>query len=518
MLVRHLIGYLPQQLSADFQLSGYENVWLFARLFDLPRREREPRVREVLAAMGLDDVRDRLVGTYSGGMIRRLELAQALVNRPALLVLDEPTIGLDPLARADVWERVQELRQETGMTVLLTTHYMEEADVLCDRVALMHHGRFRAEGTPSRAQVRARSGGDPRRRLPSPRRRRHRGRGAVRRRPRCPPHASHRAASRLSGPGRVAVLPPWWRLYPSRIVTFWLVELRKIRHDRTELYTPRGPAGAVAAHLRRDVQPPPRHPDAGRIAYLAYLSPGIMAQSALFIAIFFGIQIIWERDSGILTKLMATPTPRLALISGKAFAAGVRSVSQVVVILVLSAILQIRFDWNPLHLLGVAAAVVLGAAFFSCLSMTIAGIVLHRERLMGVGQAITMPLFFASNALYPVQGDARMAAGAERRQPHELRGGRPARHAARHPHRPPLRLRRPGRGRGRRRARRRRTPAPAGTLTGVPGASRRARAVRAHGPPRPSASGVTCAHDRDRLPRRRRRGRPARAVLGVLRR
>jgi ABC-2 type transport system ATP-binding protein len=153
MLVRHLIGYLPQQLSADFALSGYENVWLFARLFDLPRRDRETRVREALTAMGLDDVRDRLVRTYSGGMVRRLELAQALVNRPALLVLDEPTIGLDPLARGDVWERVQELRADTGMTVLLTTHYMEEADTLCDRVALMHHGTIRTEGAP--AQLKA---------------------------------------------------------------------------------------------------------------------------------------------------------------------------------------------------------------------------------------------------------------------------------------------------------------------------------------------------------------------------
>ena len=199
------------------------------------------------------------------------------------------------------------------------------------------------------------------------------------------------------------LMPPWWRLYPSRILTFWLVELRKIRHDRTELYTRAVQPvlwllifGETFSRIRAIPTPP-------GISYLAYLSPGIMAQSALFIAIFFGIQIIWERDSGILTKLMATPTPRLALISGKAFAAGVRSVSQVVVILVLSAILQIHFNWNPLHLLGVAAAVVLGAAFFSCLSMTIAGIVLHRERLMGVGQAITMPLFFASNALYPVK-------------------------------------------------------------------------------------------------------------------
>ncbi|HXA29405.1 MAG TPA: ATP-binding cassette domain-containing protein [Candidatus Angelobacter sp.] len=153
MRVRHAIGYLPQQLSADGGLTGYENVWLFARLFDLPRRERESRIRDSLHAMGLDDVRDRMVSTYSGGMVRRLELAQALVNRPALLILDEPTIGLDPLARAGVWDHVRELREQTGMTVLLTTHYMEEADELCDRVALMHRGRLRATGSPSQLKA-----------------------------------------------------------------------------------------------------------------------------------------------------------------------------------------------------------------------------------------------------------------------------------------------------------------------------------------------------------------------------
>ncbi len=149
MRVRHLIGYLPQQLSADSGLTGYENVWLFARLFDLPRSERRERIRDALVAMGLDDVRDRLVSTYSGGMVRRLELAQALVNRPALLVLDEPTIGLDPLARAAVWDHVRSICAETGMTVLLTTHYMEEADELCDRVAMVHRGRLRATGSPA---------------------------------------------------------------------------------------------------------------------------------------------------------------------------------------------------------------------------------------------------------------------------------------------------------------------------------------------------------------------------------
>ena len=145
---RRLIGYVPQQLSADAGLTGRENVALFTRLFDVPRRARKGRVDEVLDAMGLGDAADRLAKTYSGGMIRRLELAQALVNRPRLLVLDEPTIGLDPVGRESVWERIALLRAEASMTVLVTTHYMEEADEACDRVALMHRGRIQVLGAP----------------------------------------------------------------------------------------------------------------------------------------------------------------------------------------------------------------------------------------------------------------------------------------------------------------------------------------------------------------------------------
>lgn len=156
MRARHVIGYLPQQLSADSGLTGYENVWLFARLFDLPRHQRAQRIEDSLRAMGLWEVRDRLASSYSGGMVRRLELAQALVNRPRLLILDEPTIGLDPLARAGVWEHVSRLREQSPMTVLLTTHYMEEADSLCDRIALMHRGRVCASGSP--AQLKAELG------------------------------------------------------------------------------------------------------------------------------------------------------------------------------------------------------------------------------------------------------------------------------------------------------------------------------------------------------------------------
>ena len=187
----------------------------------------------------------------------------------------------------------------------------------------------------------------------------------------------------------------------NRIGTLCWVELRKIRHDRTELYT-RAIQPALwlliygEVFTRVHAIPTPKG-----ISYLAYLAPGILAQSALFIAIFYGIQIIWERDAGVLTKLMVTPTPRSALITGKAFAAGVRSVIQGVVVVIIAALLGVSLTANPLKLIGAAIILVLGSAFFSCLSMSIAGVALARDRLMGIGQAITMPLFFSSSALYP---------------------------------------------------------------------------------------------------------------------
>jgi ABC-2 type transport system ATP-binding protein len=148
--IRSNIGYVPQQLSIEPTLTGRQNVAWFARLYGVPRGARADRVTEALEAMELLDVADRLAATYSGGMVRRLEVAQALVNRPSLLVLDEPTVGLDPIARDRVWSQVLKMQGQYGMTVLLTTHYMEEADALCDRVALMHRGELRAVGTPTK--------------------------------------------------------------------------------------------------------------------------------------------------------------------------------------------------------------------------------------------------------------------------------------------------------------------------------------------------------------------------------
>lgn len=191
------------------------------------------------------------------------------------------------------------------------------------------------------------------------------------------------------------------RALTSRVGAFAIVELQKLQHDKTELTTRMiQPAlwllifGNTFSHLH--VIP------TGSVSYLAFLAPGIIAQSALFISIFYGIQIIWDRDAGVLAKLMVTPAPATALITGKAFAAGVRSVAQVVGVTALAYLMGIGLTVNPLRIVAAMAVVMLGAAFFACLSMTLAGLVRSRDRLMGIGQAITMPLFFASNALYPV--------------------------------------------------------------------------------------------------------------------
>ena len=151
--VRRRIGYVSQLLSADGALTGFENLLLSARLYGLHGNESRARIDDALNFMGLADSAHKLVKTYSGGMIRRLELAQAMLHRPTILFLDEPTIGLDPVARHTVWDRLLDLRRDYGMTVLITTHDMEEAELLCDNLAIMHTGKIGVVGKP--AELRA---------------------------------------------------------------------------------------------------------------------------------------------------------------------------------------------------------------------------------------------------------------------------------------------------------------------------------------------------------------------------
>ncbi len=178
------------------------------------------------------------------------------------------------------------------------------------------------------------------------------------------------------------------------------VELRKLRRDPTELAT-RAIQPVLWLTVFGEVMTRARTIDTGGTPYLTFLVPGVLAQSVLFIAIFNGISIIWERDLGIVHKLLASPTPRASLVLGKALGGGVRALIQAVVVLLLAILMGVHLRWNPLDVGGAVLLVLLGAMVFSTFSLSIACIVKTRERFMGVGQVLTMPLFFASNAIYP---------------------------------------------------------------------------------------------------------------------
>jgi ABC-2 type transport system permease protein len=179
------------------------------------------------------------------------------------------------------------------------------------------------------------------------------------------------------------------------------LEVRKLRHEPTDLFT-RAVQPVLWLVVFGQVFTRVRAIPTGDLSYLDFMAPGILAQSVLFISIFYGIAIIWERDMGILHKFLASPTPRTALVLGKALSAGVRSLSQALIILLLCFVLGVQINWNVFNLLGVLVIVMLGASFFSTFSLIIACLVKTRERFMGIGQVLTMPLFFASNAIYPI--------------------------------------------------------------------------------------------------------------------
>src|SRR3984957_10281987 len=148
--VRNVIGVIPQAFTSDPELTARENMLVHAKLYGVPADRRNKLIDELLESVNLTKFRDALVGTFSGGMRRRIEIARGLVHSPTVLFLDEPTTGLDPVSRTNVWEMIRNLRHKSELTILLTTHYMDEADKLCERIAIVDHGKLAALDTPTR--------------------------------------------------------------------------------------------------------------------------------------------------------------------------------------------------------------------------------------------------------------------------------------------------------------------------------------------------------------------------------
>lgn len=193
-----------------------------------------------------------------------------------------------------------------------------------------------------------------------------------------------------------------FRLIYEQISAIVEMDIRKLSHDPYELFT-RMIQPAIWLLIFGQAMSKAKAIPTGSLSYLDYIAPGILAQSILFISIFFGISLIWERDMGILQKILVSPAPRSVLVIGRAIAAGIRGISQIFIIYLISFLLGVNVRWDVLAFLGVIATVMLGGAIFSTFSLIIASIVKKRERFMGIGQVLTMPLFFASNALYPIE-------------------------------------------------------------------------------------------------------------------
>lgn len=148
--VRHAMGVIPQALTSDPELTATENMLIHAKLYGVPRAQRDKLIHDLLESVDLLKFKDALVRTFSGGMRRRLEIARGLVHSPKILFLDEPTTGLDPVSRSNVWQLIRGLCARSELTILLTTHYMDEADKLCDRIAIVDHGKLAALDTPTK--------------------------------------------------------------------------------------------------------------------------------------------------------------------------------------------------------------------------------------------------------------------------------------------------------------------------------------------------------------------------------
>jgi ABC-2 type transport system permease protein len=190
--------------------------------------------------------------------------------------------------------------------------------------------------------------------------------------------------------------------YLSSVLTLAEFELRKIRHDSSQIWL-RSVQPALWLLVFGTVFSSIRAIPTGSYSYLQFETPGVLAQSVMFVAIFYGINVVWERDLGLLNKLFSTPAPRSAIVLGKALSAGVRGIFQAIAVLALALVMRINISLNPLDLLGVFCVTIMFGMCFSSLSMCLAPLFRTRERMMGIGQAITMPLFFASNAIYPIE-------------------------------------------------------------------------------------------------------------------
>ena len=318
---RRQFGIVFQDPSLDSEQTAYENMELHGVLYHVPRKVRAERIEDLLKLFELWERRDDYVKTFSGGMKRRLEIARGFLHTPKILFLDEPTLGLDPQSRNQLWTHVKHLNETQKTTVFLTTHYMDEADRVAHRIAIIDHGRHRrpghAAGTEGADQHRIAGAGVPRAdRLLDSRRERDLGR----------PDAPSRQD--------VEATPM------SAIYILWLRELKRYVRSRAQIIASLGQPLLYLLALGFGLGPV--FQKAGNGSYLQFMAPGVIGMTILFTSIFSGIAMLWDRQFGFLKETLVAPVPRIQIMIGRTLGGATVAVIQGTLILIVCLIAGFR--------------------------------------------------------------------------------------------------------------------------------------------------------------------------------
>ncbi len=387
--VRHLIGVVAQLSGADPVATGRENVMLSGRIQGLRGRDLARRTDELLGRFGLADAAGRRVRTYSGGMRRRLDVAMGLINRPQVLFLDEPTAGLDPESRSAMWQEIGRLAAAEGLTILLTTHYLEEADHLASQVAIADRGRVVTAGTPD--ELKGELHGDAA------------SRPGQRRGPASHPAGLRASGTTMRGAGSRAfgtTSREGGNVLSIAAHTTWMTgrQLRAIARQPAYLVImliqPVIWLFLFGSLFRKVVE----LPGFGTSSYLDYLVPGVVIMSALSASMWSGMTVLEEIDRGIMDRFLVLPLHRSAIINASAALQALTIAVQSVIIVLLGWAGGAHYAGGVAGLVVLIATAVLVAIVFSAFSNTVGMLARQRETIIGINSFLLLPLTFLSTA------------------------------------------------------------------------------------------------------------------------
>ena len=378
---RKRFGIVFQDPSLDDELTAYENMDFHGVLYKVPRKLRRERIESLLKLFELWERRDDPVKQFSGGMKRRLEIARGLLHTPKILFLDEPTLGLDPQTRNQLWTHVKKLNEEERVTVFMTTHYMEEAERVAHRIAIIDHGKIVAQGTAQ--QLKQQTGGETLEQAFLALT------GSMIRDEDASSVDQMRNMARMFRKGAIM----------SAIYILWLRQLKRYLRSKPRIIAALGQPLLFLVALGFGFGP--IFQSAGQGNYIQFLAPGVIAMTILFTAVFSGIELIWDRQFGFLKETLVAPVPRILMMIGRTLGGATVAMLQGLIVIVICLIAGFRV--TNFHALPEAILVMmLVSIMFTALGTAIASVLSDFQGFQLIMNFLVMPIFFLSGALFPL--------------------------------------------------------------------------------------------------------------------